>query len=1591
MSDQEISKVSSDVSHKWTIEHLDNLLANAKVGILEAFKSYLRTKTPLSAFGYDRVHFSWDDLGDGSAVGTAYVGFTKIFRGLFTEDASSVEDIYVFLPKERLFAITQTKRNVSYTYFDEQEGYCLIRSSQMNRGFELWTRVSFEGPKACFLRRLGPNGNTIELNIDDFSYFHRDDDGSLSLAAVHQLYYGPRGISSELTDEQKESHPVLVELNQYDATPPRRFIYQPDYPNCCIRIHEPHGGVDTGFASLVKDCAVKTWSGSNKSNEFVFMDGVLLGDSPPKAPDNVAPGTSSIAEINDYLLSLEEVSREFVDFYRPVGFSSFDGKTIFGDPSSSETFWTLESDEEGELVLSDHGKHTRFEVQLSPHFEVKEFYLPKNPLAVSAFCERTRSVRTCKSWYYRIYPLRIRGVDFGSRGRFALWEHSQTKRKFLVDSHCLGKTSVVYPIPFDDLNLSSEDMISGVEIPGVETQDTITLSLSRDGGRVYDLLKLDKTNPNHLVGDRKMESIGKLYPDVYSWREVWVNDEGLLHNLNGPAFRGSDNGREEWWRDGIRHRNGGPALTTDHREEWWYNGLFYPSAEDFYDSTVVVPLNQKFSQLREALHSETKEILKVFREVQLRPDKRDAFGYEDVRFVCGSVEFNAGERGYSVECSAFVGDNKVFAGTFRTTDSGEFLHLKDTSHYLPKSGKLHIMTTRMNNRSYRLLSEDGNILNNIELVQYKGRTVFDLELWTEVGADNRPKSCYIRDVRQSLDCGMQLNIKDNDFSHFNIQDDGSLELARGVICYLDKSGSIAVALTRRVVEPSSTGFWFVYRPRYTNSCIRFDGGLTHEYHNHFFSETTVTTRDGAVEQHVRFKENGEIDWISDPQFETAIPIQKIPKKDSSLAVFSDFQKLLTKTLERVVNLNEPLDFRPIQGTSLFGHPNLQWEIKNDHIVATSNGKVVISLYRTHRQYVIHKFDRSKEVPVRIENFSTQGWTSITVFNTENPAAFVSEKPVVFIKKVYVGWKKSVSYRMKFGCDFSILTREDPTDSSSKQEYVLRDESESKFYSIPFKQLDPEWSLDFKTELEGIEGKDFYMFRKPSQSWYVIQKGVPGYLGRFDGDVVPENLPKTYDQLARLLDCEVWTKNGKLHNPDGPALCDKDKQEWFMYGERHRPDGPAVVYALNPEKNEWWYQGFKYPSEDDLKSSLETSAEALKELEEEAILSHESFLAEVLENRGSDAQEIRVSTEELKDPNPKILPDKDDVLDARMDPVQVHDTTQKDMLRSSGQPALSKLYAQELEGEKELKALSQLWFSDPTEKEEIIGGISVTTTIDQDCVKHVSKYETSWKLKDGTLHRSNGPALILSDVEKWYLNGQLHREGGPAIVWSNGCCEWYMNDIRHRADGPAFYDSLRKKYPTKWWLAGKEVSEEEHQKLRNVIRPDHNWKDHPLEKMLAELCITQGIAENIPRVDFEIEGSPKIPYDQINGVISNLPRIVLFQLLDSLVAEIVRTKFQSGRAGVVDLAKLVAPIIVFHVSENPSLRASCEEYLRLSMVKYGLQGLQTIKTALFTPESVRVIERFADLSVLEGPESENPREADKIFVTGEEISKDLLPV
>ena len=97
-------------------------------------------------------------------------------------------------------------------------------------------------------------------------------------------------------------------------------------------------------------------------------------------------------------------------------------------------------------------------------------------------------------------------------------------------------------------------------------------------------------------------------------------------------------------------------------------------------------------------------------------------------------------------------------------------------------------------------------------------------------------------------------------------------------------------------------------------------------------------------------------------------------------------------------------------------------------------------------------------------------------------------------------------------------------------------------------------------------------------------------------------------------------------------------------------------------------------------------------------------------------------------------------------------------------------------------------------------------------KYIDKDGTERWIKDGLLHREDGPAIIEKDgTEYWYKDGKWHREDGPAIIEKDGTEYWYKNNLRHREGGPAIIYPDDTEY---YYLYGKQIKEEDYLKVLN---------------------------------------------------------------------------------------------------------------------------------------------------------------------------------
>ena len=80
------------------------------------------------------------------------------------------------------------------------------------------------------------------------------------------------------------------------------------------------------------------------------------------------------------------------------------------------------------------------------------------------------------------------------------------------------------------------------------------------------------------------------------------------------------------------------------------------------------------------------------------------------------------------------------------------------------------------------------------------------------------------------------------------------------------------------------------------------------------------------------------------------------------------------------------------------------------------------------------------------------------------------------------------------------------------------------------------------------------------------------------------------------------------------------------------------------------------------------------------------------------------------------------------------------------------------------------------------------------------------VRNGHLHRKDGPAIIAKEYKAWYKDGVKHREDGPAeIIAKNSFRKWYQNGKLHCTSGPAveWWDgTLCRWVGREWWIEGR---------------------------------------------------------------------------------------------------------------------------------------------------------------------------------------------
>jgi hypothetical protein len=87
---------------------------------------------------------------------------------------------------------------------------------------------------------------------------------------------------------------------------------------------------------------------------------------------------------------------------------------------------------------------------------------------------------------------------------------------------------------------------------------------------------------------------GKKHPDVF-----YFNAEGKLHRIYGPAYINRHYKWEMWYKDGLLHREDGPAIIHKNNKYWFQEGTLHrmdgPAVEDLGSPPMYFIRGVRFS------------------------------------------------------------------------------------------------------------------------------------------------------------------------------------------------------------------------------------------------------------------------------------------------------------------------------------------------------------------------------------------------------------------------------------------------------------------------------------------------------------------------------------------------------------------------------------------------------------------------------------------------------------------------------------------------------------------------------------------------------------------------------------------------------------------------------------------------------------------------------------------------------------------------------------------------------------------------------------------------------------------------------------
>lgn len=387
------------------------------------------------------------------------------------------------------------------------------------------------------------------------------------------------------------------------------------------------------------------------------------------------------------------------------------------------------------------------------------------------------------------------------------------------------------------------------------------------------------------------------------------------------------------------------------------------------------------------------------------------------------------------------------------------------------------------------------------------------------------------------------------------------------------------------------------------------------------------------------------------------------------------------------------------------------------------------------------------------------------------------------------------------------------DAPKNGAYILSDKSRVEYYTNgEVHHEDDKPAIIFATGTE-LYVKKGVVHRDMSKGPAVIVRDNKGYdiLYAF----IEDGMLQYAAEPDKNGDITCVDAEGRLHNPQGPAVITKNMRAWYQHGKQHRLNGPAIIYGNGDEV---WYQNGEI-HRDGNKPAI-TKRDGVRKWYLHGKPCRLSGSANVIYADGT--QEWRNEDDVVhRDGDLPAIIRPDGTKEWLLNGVHHRDGDlpaiiglnghrayyNKGVLHREVGPALiepdKSVIAYYRFGELHRPGQKPALEKNSSFKEKVLvyaeNGRAYATG-------KWEKHLDSFVIKDenGEYHTpdpENQAAIVYSDGgQEWYLHGKLHRDGDlPAIITGEGKRAWYQNGELHReGDLPAMVSERTQK----WYLHGK---------------------------------------------------------------------------------------------------------------------------------------------------------------------------------------------